>query len=57
MKREIKFRIAFTKAALKKKKKDLFTNKLDPNLKKKLVKYYIWNIDFYGAETWILRKV
>jgi len=57
MKREIKFRIALTKAALKKKKKDLFTNKLDPNLKKKLVKCYIWSIDFYGAETWILRKV
>jgi hypothetical protein len=23
----------------------------------KLVKYYIWSLAFYGAETWTLRKV
>jgi hypothetical protein len=43
------------KAALN--KKTLFTSKLDLNLRKKLVKCYIWSITLYGAETWTLRKV
>jgi hypothetical protein len=30
---------------------------MDLNLRKKLVKCYIWSIAFYGAETWTLRKV
>jgi hypothetical protein len=30
---------------------------LDLNLRKKLVKCYIWSIALYGAETWTLRKV
>jgi hypothetical protein len=34
--------------------KRLFTGKLDINLRKKLVKCYIWNIALYGAETWTL---
>jgi hypothetical protein len=34
-----------------------FTSKLDLNLRKKLVKCYIWSIALYGAETWTLRKV
>ena len=33
------------------------TRKLNLNLKKKLVKCYIWSIALYGAETWTLRKV
>jgi hypothetical protein len=36
---------------------DFFTRKLDLNLRKKLVKCYIWNIVLYGAETWKLLKV
>jgi hypothetical protein len=51
---EIKSRIAMKKAAFNK-KKTLFTSKLDLNLKKKLVKYYIWSMALYGAETWTLR--
>jgi hypothetical protein len=39
------------------KKKNLFTSKLDLNLRKKLVKCYIWSIALYGAETWTLRKL
>jgi hypothetical protein len=54
--REIKSRIAMAKAAFNK-KKTLSTSKLDLNLRKKLVKCYIWNIALYGAETWTLRKV
>ena len=39
------------------KKKTLFTITLDLNLRKKLVKCYIWSIALYGAETWTLRAV
>ena len=56
---EIKCRIAMAKAAFNK-KKALFTSTLDLELRKKLVrkklvKYYIWSIAVYGAETWTLR--
>jgi hypothetical protein len=53
---EIKSRIAMAKAAFNK-KKNLFTIKLDLNLRKKLVKCYIWSMALYGAETWTLRTV
>ena len=51
--REIKSRIAMAKAAFS--KKTLFTSKLDLNLRKKLIKCYIWSMALYGAETWTLR--
>jgi len=51
---EIKSRIAVAKAAFSK-KKTLFTSKLDLNLRKKLIKCYIWKMALYGAETWMLR--
>jgi len=35
----------------------LFTSTLDLELRKKLVKCYIWSIALYGAETWTLRPV
>jgi hypothetical protein len=54
--REIKARIAMAKAAFNK-KKTLLTSKLDLELRKKLVKCYIWSIALYGAETWTLRKL
>jgi hypothetical protein len=53
---EIKSRIAMAKAAFNK-KRALFTSKIDLELRKKLVKCYIWSIALYGAETWILRVV
>jgi len=49
---EIKSRIAMGKAAFN--KQTLFTSKLDFNLRKKLVKCYIWSMALYGAETWTL---
>jgi hypothetical protein len=52
--REIKSRIAMAKAAFN--KKTLFTSKLDLNLRKKVVKCYIWSAALYGAETCTLRK-
>ena len=36
------------------KKTALFISTLDLNLRKKLVKCYIWNMALYGAETWTL---
>ena len=51
---EIKSRIAMAKAAFTK-KKNPFTSKLNLNLRKKLVKCYVWSTARYGAETWTLR--
>jgi hypothetical protein len=39
------------------KKRTLFTTTLDLELRKKLVKCYIWSIALYGAETWTLWTV
>ena len=36
-------------------KKNLFTSTLDLNLRKKLVKCFIWSMALYGAETWTLQ--
>jgi hypothetical protein len=52
---EIKSRIAMAKAAFNK-KKNLFTSRLDLNLRKKVETCYTWSI-VYGVETWTLRKV
>jgi hypothetical protein len=38
-------------------KRPLFASKLDLNLRKKLVKYYIRSMALYGAETGTLREV
>jgi hypothetical protein len=51
--REIKLRIDMARTAFNK-KKTLCTRKLYINLRKKLVKCYIWRIEFRGAETWTL---
>jgi hypothetical protein len=39
------------------KKRALFTSTLDLELRKKLVKCYIWNIALYGAEIWTFGAV
>jgi len=44
------------KAAINK-KRTLFTSTLDLELRKKLVKCYVWSIALYGAETLTLRAV
>ena len=51
---DIKSRIVMAKAAFNK-KKNLFTSKFDLNLRKRLVRCYVWSIALYGAETWRLR--
>jgi len=39
------------------KKRTLFTSTLDLELRKKLVKCYVWSIALYGAEIWTLRAM
>jgi len=39
------------------KKRAFFANTLDLELRKKLVKCYIWSIALYGAERWTIRTV
>jgi len=51
-----KCRIAIAKATFNK-KRALYTSTLDLEMRKKLVKCYIWSIALYGAETWTLRAV
>jgi hypothetical protein len=51
---EIKSRIAMAKAAFNK-KRGLFTSTFDLNLRKKLVKCYIWGTALYGVENWTHR--
>ena len=53
---EIKCRITMAKAAFNK-KKVLFASTLDLELRKKLLKCYIWSIALCGAETGTLRAV
>jgi len=53
---EIKCRIAMAKAAFNK-KRVLFTSTLALELRKKLLKCYIWSIALYGVETWMLQAV
>jgi len=53
---EIMCRIAMAKAAFNK-KRALFTSTLDLELRKKLVKCYIWSIALYGADTRMLWAV
>jgi hypothetical protein len=52
----IESRIAVAKIAFDK-SKALFKSRLDLNVRKELVKCYIWSIALYGAETWTLQKV
>jgi hypothetical protein len=44
--REIKYRVSMANAAFNKKKKNLFTNKLELKISKKLVKRYISSTNF-----------
>ena len=53
---EIKCRIFMAKAAFNKERAG-FTSTLVLELRKKLVRCYIWSIALYGAETWTLRAV
>jgi len=53
---EIKSRMVIAKAAFDK-KETLFTSKLDLNLRKTLIKCYIWSTELYGAENYTLQNL
>jgi hypothetical protein len=53
---EIKCSIAMAKATFNK-KRTLFTSTLDLELRKKLVKCYMWSIALYGVEIWCWRRM
>jgi hypothetical protein len=53
---EIKSRIVMEEVAFNK-KRAFVTSKMELELRKKLVKCYIWSIALYGAETWTLQTV
>jgi hypothetical protein len=53
---DIKPRISVAKAAFNK-RRALITSKMDLQLRKKLVKCYIWSIGLYSAGNWTLRAV
>jgi hypothetical protein len=53
--RDIISRMTVAKAAFN--EKTVFTGKLDLNVRKKLVKCFIWNIALCGAGIWKLRKL
>jgi hypothetical protein len=54
--REIKMRIAISKEAFNR-KMSLLICKLNIELKKKLVRCYVWSITLYGSENWTLREL
>ena len=51
--REIKMRISIAKGSFNR-KMSLLTSKLNIDLKKILVRCYVWIIALYGSETWTL---
>jgi len=53
---KIKCKIAMATVAFNK-KRTLFTSTLDLELRKKLVKCYVWSIALFGAENWTLRAM
>ena len=53
--KEIKRRIALGKVAFAK-RRELLKGQLDLQLKKRLVKAFIWSMVLYGSETWTLLK-
>ena len=53
--KEVKQRIAIAKEAYKR-KRSTFYGPLEKELRKSLVKYFVWSVLVYGAETWTLRQ-
>ena len=51
---EVKKRIAMAKEAFNR-KRSIFCGPLEKELRKRLVKCFLWSIALYGAETWTLQ--
>ena len=52
---EVKVGIAMVKEAFNRKRR-IFYGPLENQLRKRLVKCFVWSVAFYSAETWILRR-
>ena len=52
---EVKQRIAMTKEAFNR-KRSIFCESLVKELRKRLVKCFLWSVALYDAETWTLRR-
>ena len=52
---KVKQRIAMAKDVFNK-KKSIFCGPLEKELRKRLVKCFVWRVAVYGAETWTLRR-
>ena len=52
---EVKQRIAMAKEAFNR-KRSIFCGPLEKELRKKLLKCFVWSVVLYGAETWTLRR-
>ena len=48
-------RIAKAKEAFNR-KRSIFCGPLEKELRKRLVKCFVWSVALYGAETWTLRR-
>ena len=51
---EVSQRIAITKETFNR-KRNIFCGPLEKELRKRLVKRFVWSVALYGAETWTLR--
>ena len=51
---EVKQRIAIAKEAFDR-KRSIFCGSLEKDLRKRLMKCFVWTVALYGAETWTLR--
>ena len=52
---EVKQRIAMVREAFNR-KRSIFCGPLEKELRKRLVKCFVWGVALYGAETWTLRR-
>ena len=52
---EVKQRIAMVKVAFNR-KRSIFCGPLEKELRKRLVKCFVWSVVLYGAETWTLLR-
>ena len=52
---DVKQRIAMTKDAFNRKRSN-FCGLLEKELRKRIVKFFVWSVALYGAETWTLRR-
>ena len=52
---EVKEKIAMVKEAFNR-MRSIFCGPLEKELRKRLVKCFVWSLELYGAETWTLRQ-